>query len=165
VGTLHERRHFTSSVAKWMGDWQTVTQEWFRMRCCHTTRTSLHMYCLKGPRDVDLRFAPRFHCWSAFWFVIWLGRLEVFKWPSQNGMCWFTIQRSYFVPGECNSRTRMSPFKSAYPRKIHVDPGLAVRAWSAAFHGGGQIEAINLEIDQVILTFYRVQVLAKCHYS
>ena len=72
---VHEGRHFTPSVAKWMGDWQTVIEEWFRMRCCRTTKTSLYMYCLNGPRDVDLRFAASFHCWSAFWFVIWLGRL------------------------------------------------------------------------------------------
>jgi hypothetical protein len=35
------------------------------------------------------------------------------------------------VPGECNSRTRMPPYESAYLRKILVDPGLAGRAWSA----------------------------------
>jgi hypothetical protein len=51
----------------------------------------------------------------------------------------------------------MSSYKSAYPLKILVDFGVA-----AAFHGGGQIETINKEIDLVILTSYRVQVLAKC---
>jgi hypothetical protein len=91
-----------------------------------------------------------------------LGRWLKLKWPSQKNMFCFAIQGPYLVPGECNSLTRMSPYKSAYPRKIRVDPGLAVRAWTAAFHGGGQIEATNHEIDQVILTVYRVQVLEKC---
>jgi hypothetical protein len=98
-----------------------------------------------------------------FGWVAWrclsdlLGSVAEAEWPSQK-----SIQRPYLVPGECNLHTHMSPYKSAYPRKIRVDTGLAVRAWSAAFHGGGQIEAINHEIDQIILTIYRVQVLEKC---
>jgi hypothetical protein len=94
----YEGRHFASSIARWVGNWQTLTQEWFRMWCCHITKTSLRIfggiipvvgaslriYWLNGPRDVDFGLSHVFTL-DELWVVIWLGRLEMFVWPTRVG--------------------------------------------------------------------------------